>query len=79
MVQKFMVEMSGVGKIMVEKSGVEGPGLKLGFEKHRIEMSFNPPVSPQTVRSQLRSVTRNLTVLLQSSDSNNAVLKFVFQ
>ena len=35
-----MVEKSGVGMFMVEKSGVERSGLKLGVEKSGVEMSF---------------------------------------
>ena len=31
-----------VEKLTVEKSGLKGPGLKLGVEKSRVEMSFNP-------------------------------------
>ena len=41
MAQKFMVEKSGVEKFMVEKSVEKGPGLKLGVDKSRVEMSFN--------------------------------------
>ena len=37
MVQKFMVEKSGVEKFMVEKSGVE----RSAVEKSGVEMSFN--------------------------------------
>ena len=37
MVQKFMVEKSGVEKFMVEKSGVERSGL----EKSEVETSLN--------------------------------------
>ena len=36
-----MDEKSGVEKFMVEKSGLKGPGLKLGVEKCEVEMSFN--------------------------------------
>ena len=36
-----MVEKSGVGKFIVEKSGMKGLGLKLGIEKSGVEMSFN--------------------------------------
>ena len=41
MVQKFIVEKSGVKKFMVDKSSVERLGLKLWVEKSVVEMSFN--------------------------------------
>ena len=52
--KKFMVEKFSVEKFMVEKSGVEKflltlglncPGLKLGVEKSRVEMSCNPQIN----------------------------------
>ena len=48
MVEKSGVEKSGVGKFMVEKSGMEGLGLKLGVKKSRVEMSFNPQRDRET-------------------------------
>ena len=42
MAQKFMVEKSGVEKFIIDKSDLKGPGLNLGVEKSRVEMSFNP-------------------------------------
>ena len=38
MVQKFMIEKSGVEKFKVQKSGVE----RSGDEKSGVDMSFNP-------------------------------------
>ena len=42
MVQKFIVEKSGVEKFMVEKSGVE----RSRVEKSRVEMSLNLEMNP---------------------------------
>ena len=41
MVQKLIVEKSGLEMFMVEKSGVERSKSNLGVEKSRAEMSFN--------------------------------------
>ena len=41
MVQKLMVEKSGVEKFLSKSLGLKGPGLKLGVEKSEVEMSFN--------------------------------------
>ena len=50
MLQKFMVEKSGVEKFLfvlglksswLKSLGLKGPGLKLGVEKSGVEMSFN--------------------------------------
>ena len=38
-----MIEKSGVGKFMAEKSRVRRSGLKLWIEKFGVEMSFNRP------------------------------------
>ena len=40
--QKFMVDKSGVEMFMALNSGVESPGLKHWVEKFDVEMSFNP-------------------------------------
>jgi hypothetical protein len=40
-VEKFLVKKSGVGKFMLKNLGLKGPGLKVGVEKSRVEMSFN--------------------------------------
>jgi hypothetical protein len=41
MVQKFIVEKSGVEKFMVEKSGFERSGVEVVVEKSGVEISFN--------------------------------------
>ena len=57
MVEKSGVEMSGVGKFMVEKSGLEGLGLKLEVEKSGVQMSFNSSNKFQHQRSFLHYST----------------------
>ena len=59
MVQKFMVEKSGVEKFMLEKSGVKRSGLKLGVEKFGVEMPFNGISSNQALR--LYGIFKNKT------------------
>ena len=39
MVQKFMVEKSGVEKFMVEKSGVEKSGVEISFNRFPVSIS----------------------------------------
>ena len=63
-VEKFMVEMSGVEKFLfalgltsswLKSPGLKGLGLKLGFEKFGVELSFNPGGDKQTILTHLNS------------------------
>ena len=63
MVKEFMVENFMVEEFMVENSWVKSPGLKLGDEKSRVEMSCNP-------------LKVTLTILKRNSKEFKARLRF---